>query len=272
MPSHGWFDVVEFPHGVTMIAEPGHHEDVKSFLIEGSERVAIFDTGMGIGDFKSLADSLSDREPIVIQSHAHIDHIGASCKYDDVRIHPAEADNLRHGGPHEAFRGLLEEENLRDVPLPETLELETAHIPGAEPTAFVEDGDLIDLGDRTLTVIHTPGHSPGGITLIDREHRQLFPGDAIYMGPMFAYRPYSDPAAYRESLRKLADLSAEVDTVFPSHNRVPLSPADVVRMHTVYEGIWAGREPDEQLPDRDIFRFDGFEFWLRPGAYGVDKA
>ncbi len=35
MTSHGWFDVVEFPDGVTMIAEPGHYEDVKSFLVEG---------------------------------------------------------------------------------------------------------------------------------------------------------------------------------------------------------------------------------------------
>lgn len=65
MTSHGWFDVVRFPDGITMIAEPGHHEDVKSFLIEGERDVAVLDTGMGVDDFAGLVRSLSSRDPIV---------------------------------------------------------------------------------------------------------------------------------------------------------------------------------------------------------------
>lgn len=265
MPSHGWFDVVKFPTGVTMIAEPGHYEDVKSYLVEGEQRVAVLDTGMGFGDFKALADTLSDRQPVVLLSHAHFDHIGDAWKYDDVRVHPAEADDLRAGYPQERMRRWFEPEYLRDVPLPERIDPESAHIPGKEPTGFLNDGDVIDLGGRELRVYHTPGHSPGGVTLIDHTNRIMFPGDAIYAGPMFAHNPYGDPQAYRSSLRLLAELADQVDVVYPSHNAVPLTPDDVQRMHHAYESIFSGRTPDERREACDVHDFGDFQFWLPPG-------
>ena len=121
-----------------------------------------------------------------------------------------------------------------------------------------------------LEAFHTPGHSPGGVTLLDRENRILFPGDAVYAGPMFAWRPYSDPVAYRETLRLLSDLSQHVDVVYPSHNRVPLSPDEVRSMHSAYEEIWAGRTPDEQDDAKAIFDFGSFSFWLPIGGYRGD--
>ncbi len=265
MTSHGWFDVVKFPNRVTMIAEPGHYEDVKSYLVEGDQRVAVLDAGMGFGDFKALADSLSDLEPVVLLSHAHFDHIGDAWKYADVRVHPAEASDLRAGYPHERMRRWFDAEYLLDIPLPDAADPATAYIPGKEPTGMLNDGDAIDLGGRTLHVYHTPGHSPGGITLIDREHRLMFPGDAIYAGPMFAHNVYGDPQAYRVTLRRLAGLADEVEVVYPSHNAVPLTPADVKRMHVAYEEISDGREPDERREDCDVHRFDKFQFWLPPG-------
>lgn len=269
MTSRDWFDVRRFPHDVIMIAEPGHNEDVKSYLVEGDQYVAVLDVGMGFANFKALADSLSDREPIVLLSHAHFDHIGDAHKYERVLVHPAEADALRAGVPNDRMREFLEPRYLNDgYPLPADLDPETIQIPGCEPSAELNHGDIIDLGGRTLEVFHTPGHSPGGITLLDQANRLLFPGDAVYMGPMFAWRPYADPVAYRETLRLLAELADEVDTVYPAHNRVPMTPDEVRMMHRAYEEIWSGREPDERRPDRDIFRFDGFEFWLRSGAYG----
>jgi glyoxylase-like metal-dependent hydrolase (beta-lactamase superfamily II) len=268
MPSHGWFDVVKFSDGVTMIAEPGHYEDVKSYLVEGERDVAVLDTGMGVGDFAGLVQSLSDRDPIVVHSHAHFDHIGASFRFQRVLVHPTEADDLRSGYPNERFRPWFGAEYLNEIPLPGGFNPDVAEISGKEPTAMLNHDDTIDLGGRTLEVFHTPGHSPGGITLLDREARALFPGDAVYAGPMFSFRPYSDPVAYRESLRLLAELADVVDVVYPSHNDVPLTPQNIKRMHKAYEEIWAGRTPDESTAERDIFRFDGFSFWLAPGRYG----
>src|SRR5918997_5967242 len=102
-PAQGWFEVRRFPHAVTMIREPHHREDVKSYLIEGNRDVAVLDTGTGAGDFAGLVASLSTRRPQVLQTHADWDHIGASFRFDDVLVHPAEADRLRAGYAAERF-------------------------------------------------------------------------------------------------------------------------------------------------------------------------
>lgn len=268
-PRQDWFHVERFPRGVTMIAEPGHQEDVKSYLVEGETDVAVLDTGMGVGDFAGLVASLSDRDPIVLHSHAHFDHIGATHRFRRVLIHPSEADDLVSGYPNERFRAWFEPGYLVGDRLPADFDSTTAEIIGVSATGYLAEGELIDLGGRILEVFHTPGHSPGGITLLDRENKLLFPGDAIYMGPMFSYRPYSDPVDYRETLRKLATLAAIVDVVYPSHNRVPMTPDEVMRIHAAYEEIWSGRDPDERRDEYDVFSFDGFSFWLRPGGYGT---
>ncbi|HEX5167114.1 MAG TPA: MBL fold metallo-hydrolase [Thermomicrobiales bacterium] len=263
-----WFEVVRFPQGVTMIAEPGHSEDVKSYLVEGERDVAILDTGMGVGDFAGLVATLSDRAPIVLHSHAHFDHVGASNRFDRVLVHASEADDLREGVPNERFRRWFEPQHLVGDRLPVDFDPEQARIEPAEPTGAIEPGQRFDLGGRVLEAFHTPGHSPGGITLLDRENRLLFPGDAVYTGPMFAWRPYSDPIAYRESLRLLAELADLVDVVYPSHNRVPLMPDEVRSMHYAYEEIWSGRVPDQRDADKDTFDFGDFSFWLRRDGYG----
>ena len=262
-----WFEVVRFPAGVTMIAEPGHEEDVKSYLVEGERDVAVLDTGMGVGDFAGLVASLSDRQPIVLHSHAHFDHIGASAAFERVYVHASEADDLREGYPGELFRPWFTPDHLVGDRLPDDFDVERASIAGCEPTGTIEHGQRFDLGGRVLEAFHTPGHSPGGITLLDREARVLFPGDAVYAGPMFAWKAYSDPVAYRESLRLLAELSELVDVVYPSHNRVPLSPEEVRTMHAAYEEVWAGRTLDRSDDQKDIFEFGDFSFWLPRGGY-----
>jgi glyoxylase-like metal-dependent hydrolase (beta-lactamase superfamily II) len=267
MTSHGWFDVVRFPAGVTMIVEPSHEEDVKSYLVEGDEYVAVLDTGMGIGDFKSLTDQLCNRPPIVLLSHGvHLDHVGGAHRYSDVRVHPSEADRLRFGVPNEVMRVILGDDYLRGVPLPEGLDPETASISGCEPTGFLNEGDVIELGGRQLHVHHTPGHSPGGVTMIDHASRLMFPGDALYAGAMFPHVDLGgDPAAYRETLWSLAELSEQIDTIYPSHGRVPLAPDDARRMHAAFEAIWSGtKAPDARHERFNRYVFDDFQFLLPP--------
>lgn len=271
MERPGWFDVVRFPAGVTMISEPGHEEDVKSYLVDGERDVAVLDTGMGVGDFAALVASLSDRAPIVLHSHAHFDHIGSSASFDRVFVHASEAGDLRAGFPNERFRTWFQSEHLIGERLPEDFDPTTAEIAGCDPAGTIEHGQSFDLGERILEAFHTPGHSPGGMTLLDRENRILFPGDAVYAGPMFAWRPYSDPVAYRKSLRRLAELADLVDVVYPSHNRVPLLPGDIRAMHEAFEEVWGGRSPDRSDAVKDIFEFGDFSFWLRRGAYGDSR-
>lgn len=239
----GWFEVRQFPHGITLIGEPYHREDVKSYLVEGERDVAVLDTGMGVGDFAGLVARLSGRRPRVLQSHAHWDHIGASHQFDDVLVHPAEAEGLRHGFPPERFRAAFSADAVDQSRLPSGFD-PGAGIPGREAAGFLNHGDQIELGNRVLEIFHTPGHSPGGVTILDRAGRALFPGDLLYLGRMFIFFPQSDAKAFRDSLNLVAGLVTEVDLIFPSHDRSPIAAEDVIAIRDAFDEVWKGRAPD----------------------------
>jgi glyoxylase-like metal-dependent hydrolase (beta-lactamase superfamily II) len=266
MLENEWFEVRRYPAEIYMLGEPGHQQNVKSYLVVGERDVAVLDTGIGIGDFAGLVASLTNRRPIVLQTHAHFDHIGASDRFERLLVHPAEAGLLRAGMPHADYLPWLQGDNLTATPpLPASFNPATASIPGCAPTGELHDGQRIDLGGRVLDVIHTPGHSPGSLTFLDRGARALFTGDALYAGRIYAHLPGSDPEIYRQTFRLLAQLASDVDVVYPAHREVPLQPSLLVDMHDAYEGVVAGRPPDERHPDRDVYIYDDFQFFLPPG-------
>ncbi len=79
------------------------------------------------------------------------------------------------------------------------------------------DGEMIDLGGRTLEVIATPGHSPDSLCLLDRDAGLLFTGDTFYAGNLYACLPGSDLTAYRDSMRRLAALENDLAWLLPAH-------------------------------------------------------
>jgi glyoxylase-like metal-dependent hydrolase (beta-lactamase superfamily II) len=276
-----WYTITDAGNGIIIIQEWIGVEDVKSFLVEGENDVAVLDTGAGVGDFAGLVARLSEKDPLVLQSHSHWDHIGDSHRFARVLIHPDEADDLRHGTPNEDFSGLFGPGGMEYDRLPEGYDPASASIPGTDPTGWLIEGDTFDLGGRVLTAHHTPGHSPGGMTLLDPASRTLFPGDAINLGEHYVYYPDSNPADWRRTLEKLVELSKDVDILRPSHGP-EMTPDDVRQIHTAYEDIWAGnRKADDQRSAEtgtdestviDVFEFDRFSFQLPAGRYGPDAA
>ena len=133
MTGSDWFEITRLPHAVTMIREPHHAEDVKSFLIEGSRDVAILDTGLGVGDFAGLVDGLSTKRPRVLQTHAHWDHIGASHQFDEVHVHPSEAAGLREGWSSERYIAAFAADHVDHDRLPNGFD-PSGGLPGREPT------------------------------------------------------------------------------------------------------------------------------------------
>jgi glyoxylase-like metal-dependent hydrolase (beta-lactamase superfamily II) len=270
-----WFEVRRFPGGITMIREPHHSEDVKSYLIEGERDVAVLDTGLGVGDFAALVASLSARRPRVLHTHAHWDHIGASHRFADVLVHPSEAAGLRAGFPESRYRAAFAANLVDEDRLPARFDL-TGGLPGREPTGWLEDGDRIDLGGRVLDVVHTPGHSPGGVSFLDRQARALFVADLLYFGPMYIFFPNSDPAAFRESLGRAAELASEVEQVFPAHGPSPLAPGDVLVIRDAYEEVWAGRPTDRTGSrfgfDLTVYDFGRFSFEMPAGDWREQSA
>ncbi len=81
----------------------------------------------------------------------------------------------------------------------------------------LHEGDVIDLGGRTLTVLHTPGHSPDSVCFLDDRDGLLFGGDTLNTGPIYAQLAESDVADFARSTARLAALEADVSLVCMGH-------------------------------------------------------
>lgn len=259
-----WFSVRPCDHGVTVISEPLHVEQVSSFLVEGRDQAVLIDTGMGVADLRAVVERLTARPVIVVNSHAHWDHIGSNGQFDEIWIHAAEAAALEDGIGNAKLRRALAPGTLIGS-LPSGVDVSTLSFPPTPATRRLEDGDRIELGDRTLEVLHCPGHSPGGIALVDRAHRLLFTTDVAYAGVLYANDP-ADLPMYAVTLARLAGLVPDIDVAFGSHNQTPFAPGLLVGMVEGVRQIIAGRQPDWRQDDIDRHDFGGFgvQVWGNP--------
>ncbi len=267
----GWFGVAEPEPGVYAIEEPFHEERVKSYLIVGTERALLLDTGMGVGDIRSVVRGLTNLPIVVVNSHAHWDHVGGNRLFaaeSDILIHRAEAAALIQGVSNDRLRRAFTPEHLSG-PLPPGFDVQTFAIPGTTPTGELHGGETIDLGGRSLAVIHAPGHSSGGILLHDEADGTLFSTDVAYPGELYCFADDADLDAYRRSMTRLAELALSLRAVYPSHGDSPMEPMLLPRMRDALDEIAAGREPDGIEDGIARYRYDGFSVLVAGGQ--VDR-
>ena len=126
-------------------------------------------------------------------------------------------------------------------PLPDDFAPAAYRIVPSRATRLLEDGDVLDLGGRSLEVIHTPGHSPDCICLIDRENGLLFGGDTVNTGPVYAQYDESDLSQFASSMARLAGMSDDVRRVFVCHYlRLENEPSLLGEMADGFQRILAG--------------------------------
>jgi glyoxylase-like metal-dependent hydrolase (beta-lactamase superfamily II) len=224
------------------------------FLVEGSERDMILDTGMGVIPFKPYLDSLRKdpgKEIICVSSHTHIDHIGAVHEFDTRLVHPAEAEEMANpSGLTTLFRRDMPEALLQSFldagypPIGETLlealpfegyDPETYRLQGAPATSLVSHGDSVDLGNHLYEVLHLPGHSPGGIGLFEVKTGILFAADAIYDGPLIYEGPGMSVADYRKTFDLLKSLPV---TLIHGGHDPSFDRTRMLEIIAQYEAIW----------------------------------
>ncbi len=148
-------------------------------------------------------------------------------------------------------------------PLPSGVDPETFAVPGVTPTTRLHDGDRIDLGGRTLEVIHTPGHSPGSVSYLDAGNRLLFTGDHYYPGPLYAFGPGVDLDRYLASNDRLAERVDEYDRVLPGHNETWIASEVIPRVSEAFRTILRGEGEFSDDGDLRRYRFEGFDIIVR---------
>ena len=108
---------------------------------------------------------------------------------------------------------------------PQDFSIENYSVCRREPTKILHDGQKIDLGGRTLLVVHTPGHSPGHCCFFEPERGYLFSGDLIYKGKLDAFYPTTDPMQFMHSIKKVKKLP--VKKILPGHHSLDV-PVDLI--------------------------------------------
>jgi glyoxylase-like metal-dependent hydrolase (beta-lactamase superfamily II) len=283
-----WFALDRVEPRTWLVGEPGH---VNCFLIEGDERAVLVDTGLGLADIRAAAQSLTRRPILAVNTHSHSDHRGGNARFADVAAHPRAADALTAPVPRENLMGYLavareqwaayqrargDDERFFHLfttttsprPLPE--DADTWTVPAGPAPKPLADGQRIDLGGRTLTVLHTPGHSPDSLCLLDERAGLLFAGDTLITGDFWAHTPDTEIGVFAATLRRLADeLAGVLQAIYPAHTlRYRAEPDFLGRAAEAFEAVAAGSSPGRpgaDLLNRPALRHEFADFAvLRP--------
>jgi glyoxylase-like metal-dependent hydrolase (beta-lactamase superfamily II) len=232
-----WFRVESLREGVSLITEPQVDPFIRCnmWFVRGRDRGLLIDTGLGVRSLRRELPLLAERAVICLATHAHFDHCGGLHEFDERLGHPLEA---------EVYAAPRNEATLADrylgprsfVQLPRAgYDPLRYSITPAPLTRHVDEGDIIDLGDRTLQVLHLPGHTPGHVGLWEKKSGLLFSGDALYDGLLLDHFYERSREEYVETMRRLAELP--VSTVHGGH----CPSFGRVRMRELIEDYLAGR-------------------------------
>lgn len=207
---------------VYLVGGPGltHALDCLVYAIDGGEEIGLVDTGSG-RNVRGLIENLKilglGRKPLgpVILTHCHVDHIGgvaaiqrevSGCR---ILCHQADQEPIEKGDPNRTaskWYGIT----LGPVKVDRVL---------------IGEEELIELGELELRCIHTPGHTPGSISILMETGREKILFGQDLHGP-FSPEFGSDLSQWASSMRKLLALKA--DTICEGHYGV-LRPAKEVR-------------------------------------------
>lgn len=204
--------------------------DCNMYLVDCGGSLALIDTGGGNG-IPRVMDNIRkmDFDPgtleVAFVTHCHYDHIGGNKAIKDatgceIAAHEAEKEEMENLG----------ELTLYQMGLENGLSFEPSKV-----DVMLRGGEKMRLGDVEFEIVHTPGHTPGGITMVVREEgiTCIFPGDtASAQGKLgFINGPGFSLTDWKKSIKKMLDLNPV--RMFPGHGVFVLSGA--VEHLTVYD-------------------------------------
>ena len=216
------FPVVQIRKGIWEIDE---FEISSCFLIEGTERALLIDTGQGVGDLRSCVEKLTDKPVTVVLTHNHGDHIGNVYQWDEVWIHPNDRPGLTKKNVARAKESAGEIANRQKGcfdGIYKMFKLVPYDLNEVEPSEDKEitvhdlaDGMQFDLGGKIITCYECFGHSLGEVVFLDETDRILFAGDAVNYNLGVSSCPVETTHRF---LKRLMDMSDRYDCIYNGHH------------------------------------------------------
>ena len=226
MSTSSWFTTHNIAPNTWAIDDNGM--DVM-YLITGTERALLIDTGMGFCDLAAEMHKLTDLPLMVVNTHGHIDHISGNGQFAQVYIAAADREFITDPQTDED-RVMIQQvffsgENPRTPPAEFDPDAWGTKVAGEICT--IRPGDIFDIGGRTLEALPIPGHTPGCMAFLDRQERLLFSGDAILAGVWMQLGESLPLHEYKQSLEPVWACRAAFDWIYSGHNVKPFPAEDL---------------------------------------------
>ena len=197
---------------------------VRFFLLEGNDKAVLIDSGVNCPDAAGIAKTLSDKPLLLLNTHGDGDHTSGTGGFSEILIHASDYYNCKIGAKY-----------------PDTA------------MAEIKDGDIIDLGERPLKIIHIPGHTKGSVAVLDVNKRLLYAGDSVQKGHIYMFGNHRDPSQYENSLSRLIAIKDMYDAVYASHDDFLLSNDYPEKVHTAWKKVQNGEVPFEMTDVKGNF-------------------
>jgi len=263
---------------------------VNAFLVEGTEKAALIDTGCGIGNLAQIVRELTQKPLIILMTHGHFDHDGGVKQFPGVPVYLHSADGqLMHQtvAMMQKMMGSADLNKMRSlyittrgpVRCPELDQTELLKLVPTEPCDPIyeylpmEDGMEFDLGGRVLKVIHSPGHTPGEVSILDETSRTLFSGDTANVGIILMRQPNNDTKLIEECNRTMGNLwamEASYDRLGVGHDAVTVDKQIVKDYYDLTTGLLngsiVGAYEETGFRKGDVARLGMAELWYQCDA------
>jgi len=207
------YKALKLTNDVSVIQETGVANFMRCNIwhVRGRDFDLVIDTGMGLDPLKEWVMRDTDKPIKAIVTHCHFDHSGCLHEFDERLGHPIEADILASPTNLKmVYEGSWTRIGIVDPKQHPDYSPETYRVKAAPLTGYLDEGDVIDLGDKAFQILHLPGHSPGSIGLWDVKTKTLFSGDALYDGELLDSLYHSDIETYHKTLRRIEALGPEI--------------------------------------------------------------
>jgi glyoxylase-like metal-dependent hydrolase (beta-lactamase superfamily II) len=192
------------------------------YLVEGSEKALLIDAGTKIKDLDQIVASITNKPVILVATHVHPDHTGSAINYfSELFINPA--DTVQIAGFMPNYKGQIK---------------------------FLKDGQIIDLGGRTIEVVFTPAHTPGSTTYIDKAAGYGFSGDAFGSGNLLLTTTFSELISTCEKTSKIMEQQG-IRFFYPGHywGDNPETKQRVEDLITLSKDVISGKVQGEPNPN-----------------------
>ena len=188
------------------------------YLLVGSERALVIDTGSGAFDLKGLVESLTDKPYDVVLTHGHIDHAGGMRQFSDIYLNKNDLEMACSINQDEVKNYLDMLGKMGGYEVYDYTVDSLRNFDGEPNFHFINDGYVFDLGDRRIIGYSIPGHTPGGMVFLDRKNRILFSGDCCNVNLLIGgVSGGSSVTTTLRAIRRVIALQDEFDQNFNGH-------------------------------------------------------